>query len=136
MSRPRFDWWSNAVNMVRNYPARKAEYEDLHTKTISAQISGMPRSSDISRSTESIALKEMPPAKQREYDAVTDAIRITMMYPNGDIRVELISRVYWKHKKTQSIKDVVAGLYISEATGKRWHAAFIRLVGDCFGYEI
>ncbi len=136
MSRPRFDWWVNAVNTVRNYPARKAEYEDLHTQSISAHITGMPRGSDISRSTETTALKRMPPAKQKEYEAVTNAIHITTMYPNGDTRVELISRMYWQGKKKQNISDVVAGLYISEATGKRWHAAFIRLVGECFGYEI
>ncbi len=135
MSNPRFDWWGNAVNMVRNYPARKTEYEDIREQTISAQISGMPRGSGVSRTTETTALKQMAPAKQKEYDAVTSAIHITRMHPNGDARVQLIDRIYWQGKK-RSITDVMSGLYISEATAKRWHAAFIRLVGECFGYEI
>lgn len=121
--------------MVRNYPARKVEYEALHAQTISAQISGMPRGSETSRTTETTALKQMAPAKQKEYDAVTKAIHITQMYPNGVIRVELIKRMYWQGEK-RNIDEVTPGIFISEATGKRWHSAFIRLVGECFGYEI
>ena len=32
MSKPKDDWFKNAVWTVRNYPARKEEYEELHTQ--------------------------------------------------------------------------------------------------------
>lgn len=133
MSKPRNDWWSNAVRMVRNYPSRKAEYERLHSQSLSADMSGMPRGGDKARTTENIALLQMAPMKQAEYDAVTRAIEITKLLPNGEERVQLIQRMYWSGRKL-NINDVVFDLYIAEATGKRWHSSFIRLVGECVGY--
>lgn len=133
MSNPKEDWWPIAVRVVRNYPARKAEYEELHRACLSAPISGMPGSSDVSRATENIALRKMPPQKQREYDSVTMAIEKTGQLPNGKKRLELISRMYWSGRKL-NIGQVIYQIGISEATGKRWHARFIRLVGECIGY--
>ncbi len=133
MSKPCNDWWSNAVRMVRNYPARQQEYEELHSQALVADLSGMPRGGSSSRCTENIALRQMAPAKQQEYEAVTRAVSITELYPDGDRRVELIRQMYWKGRK-QNIESVVYNLHIATATGRRWHSAFIRLVGECFGY--
>lgn len=133
MSRPREDWWSNAVRMVRNFPSRKREYEELHSQSVTPDYSGMPHSRGVSRTTEVIALKQMPPAKQQEYEAVARAIEITRLLPLGDKRVELIERMYWKGQKL-SIDAVIYQIGVADATGKRWHGAFIRLVGECFGY--
>ena len=133
MSTNRYDWWSNVTRMVRNYPARKAEYEELHSQSLVGDTSGMPKGNNVSRATEKIALREMAPAKQMEYEAVTQALRITEMLPSGDKRIELIERMYWKGRKL-CINDVVMPMYISDITGKRWHSEFIALVGSCYGY--
>ena len=133
MSKPRDDWWSNAVRMVRNYPARKAEYEELRTQPLVVDLSGMPKGNSTSRSTENIVLRQMAPMKQQEYDAVTKAIEITKLMPCGDKRVELIDRMYWQGKKL-NIDAVIYKIGVADATGKRWHGAFIRLVGECIGY--
>lgn len=132
MSTTRYDWWSNVTRMVRNYPARKAEYEQLHSQS-SAGDPGMPKGNNVSRTTENIALRGMAPAKQMEYEAVTKAIQITEMLPSGDKRIELIERMYWKGCKLR-IEDVIMHLYISDITGKRWHSEFMALVGACYGY--
>ncbi len=115
--------------MVRNYPTRVQEYEELHSQSCVADMSGQPRGGGTSRTTENIALRQMAPAKQQEYDAVQKAVEITRLYPNGPERIELIRRMYWSGKK-RSIHSVIASLYIAEATGKRWHSAIIRLVGN------
>lgn len=133
MSNASNDWWSNVTRMVRNYPARKLEYEALHAQSLVADISGMPKGGGSSRTTENIALQEMPRLKQQEYDAVTRAIEITLLLPNGQLRIELIRRMYWQGKKLR-IEDVIPALHIAEATGWRWHGAFIRLVAECVGY--
>lgn len=133
MSKPRDDWWSSAVRMVRNYPARKAEYEKLHEQSMTMDMSGMPKGGGASRTTENIVLRQMAPMKQQEYDAVTRAIEITKLLPRGDDRIKLIKRMYWEGRKLR-IDSVVYGLGVAEATGKRWHGAFIRLVGECVGY--
>lgn len=134
MSTPRYDWWSNAVRMVRNYPARKKMHKDLLEQSITADMSGMPKcSGGISRTVENIALRQMAPAIQQEYDAVTRALEITRLLPCGEKRVELIDKMYWRGRKL-NIDDVITEIGVAEATGKRWHGAFIRLVGECFGY--
>lgn len=133
MSKPKDDWFRNAVWTVRNYPARKKEYEQLHTQTMCVDMSGMPKGSEVSRSVENIVLMEMPPMKQLEYDAVTKAVAVTKLLPDGDKRVEMIDRMYW-HEKKLDIDDVIYPIGIAEATGKRWHGAFVRLVGEFMGY--
>lgn len=133
MSNTRNDWWTSVTRMVRNYPARKEEYEALHSQSLVADMTGMPRGGGSSRTTENIALREMPRMKQQEYEAVTRAIEITRLMPNGDLRLELIRRMYWSGRKLR-IEDVVQTVHIAEATGWRWHGAFIRLVGQCVGY--
>lgn len=134
MSSPGYDWWPNAVRMVRNYPARKRGHDALLEQSIAADISGMQKGGGgISRTVENIALQQLPPAIQQEYDAVTRAVEITMLMPCGDKRVELIERIYWQGRKL-NIRDAIMAIGIAEATGKRWHGAFIRLVGECFGY--
>ena len=97
MSTARNDWGSCAIRMVRNYPARKAEYEALHILSIVSENSGMPKGGNASRTTENIALREMPPMKQREYEAVSRAVEITLLLPSGEERMELIRResVMW-----------------------------------------
>lgn len=133
MSKPKYDWLKNAVWTVRNYPARCEEYKELRSQSISADISGMPKGCDVSRTAENIALREMAPMKQKEYDAVTRAIAVTQLLPNGDKRIELISKMYWEGKKL-NIKDVIPHIHVAQATGDRWHGAFMRLVGEFMGY--
>ena len=134
MSKPRFSWGPSALTMVRNYPAWKAELEELQSQSVTAGSGGLPSGGEVSRKTENIALRQLPPAKQREYDAVTQALEITGMMPDGSRRVELIRQMYWKGKKLR-ITDVIGRIGVAEATGWRWHSAFIELVGTCAGYE-
>ncbi|MBR2048291.1 MAG: hypothetical protein IJ960_06800 [Oscillospiraceae bacterium] len=133
MSNTKNDWWSSAIRMVRNYPARKSEYEALHSQSLVADMTGMPKGGSASRTTENIALRQMPPMKQQEYEAVSRAVEITRLLPNGDLRLELIRRMYWQGRKLR-INDAIVDIGIAEATGRRWHASFIRLVGQCVGY--
>ena len=42
MSKTRYKWWGYVKNMIREYPALKKEYEDLHQQSITANMSGTP----------------------------------------------------------------------------------------------
>ena len=134
ISKPRFDWWSQVIWSVRNYPNRKKEYEQLHSQSVTAGGGGAMGSEGVNRRTENIALRQLPPAKQNEYDAVTKALEITKMKPDGDKRIDLIRRMYWEGKKLR-VTDVIMHVGIAEATGWRWHSEFIELVGVLIGYE-
>lgn len=133
MSNAKFSWWSSAIRMVINYPEWKRQYDDMHTQSCVAEMTGMPHSGNVSRTTENVAMMQLPRAIQNEYDAVCRAIEVTLMLPEGERRVELIRRVYWCGKKMR-IQDVAPALYVSEATGWRWHGDFIRLAADYAGY--
>lgn len=134
MSKPSRDWQFNAEWTVRNYPARKREYEELTSPKVTASISGMPGGGSVSRTVENLALREMAPMKQKEYEAVTKAIEVTKRLPNGDLKVKLISLMYWQGKKVP-IKYVIPRIHICPQTGRRWHMDFLDLVGGYMGYK-
>lgn len=133
MSSPRYDWWQSAVWAIRNYPKRESEYEELHRINITAQIGGVPGGHDVSRTTENVALRTMPPMKQIEYEAVQKAVVKTQKLHDADKRIELIRRMYWQGRK-KSIYQVIYQVGVSEATGKRWHKRFVKTVGECMGF--
>ena len=135
MSKPKDDWFYTVVGIVRNYPERKREYTELHEQSMSAEITGMPRGSGTTRTTEMFAIREMAPMKQKEFEAVRAAVEVTKRLPNGEIRIELIRRVYWQNGKS-TLKAVYPQLHIAQATAERWHGAFIRLVGEFLGYIV
>lgn len=134
MSNPRYHWWAYAKAIVRLYPELKSAYDTLHTQRITGdltRISGIK--GGISRPTENTVLLELPPARQREYDAVTKAIELTRRRQNGADRLALIDLVFWKG--THNLQGAAMRLHISYDTAKLYHKEFIRLVGFCYGLE-
>lgn len=71
----------------------------------------------------------------RERGAVQAAIDTTLQMEQGKQRVELIRSVYWGKRK-QTIEDVSAQLNIEPTVADRWHSAFIRQVGRCWGFDV
>lgn len=106
MSKPRFDWWLNVVNMVKHYSGRKA-----------AQIAG----------------ERLAPQILRECEAVTRAVEVAQLLPSGAKRVELIRRIYWDGSK-RNIKDVFEGLTATASDAEAWHTGFIWIVAREIGY--
>lgn len=135
MSSPRYRWWGFVRRMIRDYRGLKVQYENLHSQNVTASISGMPGGGGVSRSVENIALKQLPADDQKAYDAVSRALEITNMLPDGELKCELIRYVYW-NKQQHTVKDAALQLHISRRTAERWHAEFVRLVGKCYGFEV
>ena len=132
MSKPRYDWWPYVKGMVRRYPALRAEYADLHSQSVTANYSGMPRSGDVSRGTEDIAVRELPTNSQREYEAVRRAIEQTERYQNGLQRLAIIRMVLWDGQYT--LEGAALQIPCGIATAWRWHGEFIRLVASNYGF--
>lgn len=133
MSTPRYGWWPYAKNMVRAYPGLQEEWRNIHEQSITSACSGMPHNGGASRTVETIAARQMPKGRQKEFDAVSRAIELTKLMDNGAERMELIRLVHWK--KSHTIAGAARSLHCSEETAKRWHGSFIRLVGKCYGFE-
>lgn len=135
MSRPRYRWWGFVRRMIRDYRVLKDAYDDLHSQSVSADTSGMPKGGGSGRAVEDIAMRQLPVDDQKAYDAVTRAAEITRLMSDGDDRMALIRYVYWCNKP-HDVKDAAPQLHISEPTAKRWHGDFVRLVGKCYGFSL
>ncbi len=135
MSKPRYRWWGFARRMIRDYQGIKLAMDDLHSQTITASMSAMPRGGGAGRTVENVALRELPQDDQKVYDAVTQAIEITRRMPGGNERLAMIRDIYWG-KENYKIKDAAIHAHVSVPTAKRWHGDFVRLVGKCYGFDI
>lgn len=131
MSKPRYDWWGYVKGIIRRYPQLKKEHDDLHTSSMTADYSGDIHGSEVSRTTENIAVKELPTTSQREYEAVRRAIEATERYNNGRDRLKVIDMVFWK--QTHTLEGASLCVPCGIATAKRYHGDFIRLVARFYG---
>lgn len=127
MSKPRYIWWGYARNMVRQYPELKDEYQDRKEQRITKNFESTIKGTEASRSTENTALRQMSPAKQAEFDAVTKAVEATRRLKTGKERLALIDMVYWKQSHT--LDGAAYALGYSYENAKRFHKDFMRLVG-------
>lgn len=132
MSKPRYKWWSYAKHMIRAYPERCAEFEDIHSTQMTQKLTGLPSGGGDERTVENIALRQLPTNKQREYEAVRRAINATMRLQTGELRMELIKLLFWKG--TYTLAGAAQAVHISYPTAKRYSAAFIKLVGEFYGF--
>lgn len=135
MSKPKFRWWAFVKAMIRDYPTLKEDWQNLHETSITANYSAMPKGGNAGRTVETIALRQMEPDDQKVYDAVSRAIEIMSLLPEGKRRVDMINLCYWV-KNPMSLKSAALHLYISERTAKRWHGAFVRCVAKCYGFQV
>lgn len=131
MSKPRYGWWSYAKYMIRQYPSLKAEYQERQKQKVTREVESIYVGSVGTRVTENAALRQLPPAKQAEYDAVTKAIEKTKLLRTGEERLALIDMVFWRNSHT--LDGAAYKLYLSYVTACRYHRDFIRLVGFCRG---
>lgn len=130
LSKPRYDWWPYVKGMIHRYPVLREEYMDLHSASMTASYSGMPRGGS-GRSLESVAIRELPSTKQREYEAVRRAIEATERYKNGRDRLYVIQLVLWKRSHT--LDGAALMVPCSIATAKRYHGEFICMVASYYG---
>ena len=131
MSKPRYDWWPYVKGMIRRYPSLKAKYDSLHTPAMTVAYSEHIGGGEPGRTTETVALRELPSTNQREYEAVHRAVRYTASLSNGEHRLRLIQLVFWN--KSHTLAGAAISLRIGEATAWRWHGDFIRLVAQNYG---
>ncbi len=131
MSRPRYDWWPYVKGVIRRYPALEEEYRDLHSPTVTASYSGMPGGGGDGRPMENLAIRELPTTRQREYEAVRQAIHITERMRSGGQRLQLIRLVLWQNRYT--LRSAALQIPISYDMAKMYQREFIYLVARCYG---
>ena len=132
MSKPRHGWWSYAKYMARNYPNLCRELKEKQSISTTANYSSGPRGSGEARGTESAAMRQLPHAKMREYEAVRKAVEAAGSIPgNGHLRVKLVEMVYFK--RTHTLEGVCHALHISYGTAKNYNNDFLCGIAKNFG---
>lgn len=131
MSKPREPWWPYVKNVLRSYPALKRELNAIRQQSITVRYNAAGGGSGPGRSTEQVALRELPPPRMREYEAVRKAIQKTGRLPDGKLRNDLIRLVYFR--KRYNLSGAAWACHVSEPTAKRYHGEFLRLVAFNLG---
>ena len=131
MSKPRYNWWPFALNMIRDYPQRLRDYRDLHSQKITAAPDSGGGGGGAARTTEGIALRQLPPQEQREFDAVDTALRITKAMPEGKARYDVVRLTMWKG---YYLDGAAMQANVSSHTARRYRWQFILLVGKLYGF--
>lgn len=134
MSKPRYKWWGYIRSVVWAYPELKREYEEMHRQSMTAGIGGMPTGGGVTRGTENIAVRELPPTEQKEYDAVRRAIELTRKMPQGKLRLEMIDQVFWKKRK--NLQDAGEAVGYAYKMARDIQSTFLKLVGQEYGYVL
>lgn len=131
MVRTKYPWETYVKSMITRYPEFERDLALCKEPSLVPPPDNVGHSTRISRPTEAAALRELPPTKQRQYEAVNLALRQTANLPDGDLRTELIDLIYWQQR--YKLHGAAMKIGISPRTAVRWHSSFIRLVGFYFG---
>lgn len=132
MSKPRYDWWSYVKGMIRRYPELCAKEKELHTVSMSPDLSGMPHGSgNKSDPTANAAIRELPDINRREMEAVRKAIEETRKMDTGEERLRMVRLVFWD--RTHTLSGAALQCHIAYITACRWHKSFILSVAEGFG---
>lgn len=131
MSAPRRNWWPFVLNMVRDYPQRLRDYEQLKVQKVTASAGNAPGGGSASRVTETVALRQLPPQEQREFDAVHSALERTKRMKEGSLRLKVVKMTLWQG---YSIGGAALLASVSNTTARRYRWQFLMTVGQCYGF--
>lgn len=126
-------WWTpNVARALKEFPALIAKKDELRKTSIIAKYSSDPRSGTAQRTTENIALTDLPPAEAALVDAIESALDEISRRRDGDEILRLIDLVHFRRSHT--LYGAAVALNMSEITAKRKNGDFIRLVAKKLGY--
>jgi len=121
-------WRQEARSAIRHYPSLLQKEKEIHAGKVTPNYTGMPSSTSASRTTELIALKQLPPYEQKQLEAVRGALEaIELQYPaTVQIRTDLIKMLYWR--KSHTLEGAAFKLHIAEPTARQYDRQFIERV--------
>ena len=121
-----YKWRARARAAIRRYPQLLRAEADLHAAKTTPAYTGMPGGGETSRTTELLALRELPPHDQRDLNAVRLALDTIKRYRNYDLRYKLIEICYWR--QTHTVDGAAMIIHVAPRTAHEWDRGFIELV--------
>jgi len=121
----KYTWWGYAKNMVRVYPQRVAQYEDIIAMSVTPSLSGMPHSTNVGDPVGEVISRAEKEPQYLEYWAVKRALEICdSISPDFKTFVRLY---YWTTPRLQ-LWDIADRLHYSPETVRRWNKKLIYTV--------
>jgi len=121
-----YRWRTRARAAIRRYPELLQAEADLRAGKTTPAYTGMPGGGEASRTTELLAIRELPKDAQRDLDAVRMALDTIKRYRNADLRLKMIDMCYWR--KTHTVDGAAMVLHVSQDTAHLWDRGIIELV--------
>lgn len=121
-----YRWRARARAAIKRYPELLQAEADLRAGKVTPAYSGIPGGGSASRTTELLAMRELPKDAQRDLDAVRLALDTIKRYRNADLRYRLIEISYWR--QTHSIDGAAMLIHVAPRTAHEWDRGFIELV--------
>lgn len=131
MSKPRELWWGYVKNVIRAYPALAREAAELHGSRITPNYNATGGGCGPSRTTETNAMRQLPPKQQQRLEAVERAISRTRRRSNGALRLRIVELVFFTGSHT--LQGAAMACHVSYDTAKLWHRDFINAVAEELG---
>ena len=72
----KYTWWGYAKNMVRCYPQRVAQYEDIIAMSVTPSLTGLPRGNSPRDAVGDIVARAQDEPQYKEYWAVKRALEL------------------------------------------------------------
>ena len=117
-------WWRPLVEKaLREYPKLKKRKEELQTATITPNYNPMPGGSNVSQTTENLAMRDLPEDERKWLDAIESAICEISRNEDGDAVMRLVKSVYFQ--KTHTVNGAAIMCNMSDSTAKRRIGRFI-----------
>lgn len=120
----KYSWWSYVKGMVRAFPQRVAQYEDIIAMSVTPSLSGMPHSSTPSDQIGDVLGKAESRAQYQEYWCVKRSLTICGTNPAF---IDFVRLYYWTEPHLQ-LEEIADALHYSPETIRRWNKKLIYTV--------
>ena len=121
----KYGWWPYVKSMIRNYPARVAQYEDILQMHTTPVLSGMPHGSTPGDPAGELIARADGKAIYQEYWAVKRALSVcSAISPDFCAFVRLY---YWTRPRLQ-LEQIAERLHYSPETIRKWNRRLIYAV--------
>lgn len=132
MSRYKHWWYPNVARALKAYPALILKKDEIRRNSIIAKYSSDPRAGGATRSTEDVALRDLPPGEAAIVDAIAAALDEVSRRRDGFEVVRLVDLVYFRRSHT--IQGAAIATNLTEITARRKLGDFINLVAKKLCY--
>lgn len=120
-------WWRpSVVDALHAYKRLKEERESLKSTSMTANYNSMPKGSDPSRTTENIAMRQLPEDEERWVDAIDGAVEEVRTWKDGEEVIKIVELLDFK--RSHSIDGVAYALHMHRNTVIQKRTRFIDVV--------